>query len=123
VSVRDVLTELLINRSILHLSRSVVVRRSGWLAVDGTAKCMCGGEESCYSKDLQKCSQATQCQKLSIFMTDDSGFSCVFNLHFQDARLILRIAVISYNQITESQGNMFCASIPKHNICIGSIEI
>ena len=56
-------------------------------------------------------------------MTDDSGFSCLFNLHVQDARLILKIAAISYNQITESQGDMFCASIPRHNMCIGSIGI
>jgi hypothetical protein len=57
-------------------------------------------------------------------MTDDSGFSCLFNPRVQDDGLILRIAAISYYQITESQGNFFlCVSIPKHNICIGSVEI
>jgi hypothetical protein len=53
-----------------------------------------------------------------------TGFSFLFNPHVQDARLILRIAAISYNQITDSQRNIFfCASIPKHKFFIGSIEI
>ena len=48
-------------------------------------------------------------------MIDDSGFSCLINPHVQDARLILRIAAISYNQITDSQGNIFCGSILQHS--------
>ena len=66
--------------------------------------------ETRYSKDLQKCSEATHCQKLSIIITDDSDFSRLFNHHVQDTWLILRRAEISYNQITDSQENVLHAT-------------
>jgi predicted pyridoxine 5'-phosphate oxidase superfamily flavin-nucleotide-binding protein len=55
VVARDVFTELLINRSILHLG-SVVLRRSGCFAVDGTAKWLGGGRKPDIPKTFRNAS-------------------------------------------------------------------